>query len=314
MTEPVLTKEGQEALNSILNLRPPITRERQKKKYSRILSLLMTEQGVKEAGKDLVMEAANMIESKALTPLFEQMEDPDKFQKEFRGLYNDKEKYYALPRVVKRWDTVPSKPAKRPDEMKVTAICASARKGGNTEVLIDEALRGAKDSGAKVEKIRLQSLKLNYCIGCRKCKDPGFEPLCSQKDDIYEVNQKIVDSDAIIIGFPIYTGGACAQLDTLRDRWDCFVRFSGKGFLEPGRRAMVIGVWGYPSVDGYDDMTDWIILILKILNIETVEAISANGFEGILHGLDDEGKALILRYPKELEKAYLAGKSLVTGE
>jgi len=43
MTEPVVTKEGQEILARILNIRPSIAREERKAKYLRILSLLMTE-------------------------------------------------------------------------------------------------------------------------------------------------------------------------------------------------------------------------------------------------------------------------------
>jgi len=47
--------------------------------------------------------------------------------------------------------------------------------------------------------------------------------------------------------------------------------------------------------------------------IEPAEALSACGFEGMLHGLDDKGKAIILRFPEGLEKAYQADKSLVAG-
>ena len=47
--------------------------------------------------------------------------------------------------------------------------------------------------------------------------------------------------------------------------------------------------------------------------IEPVEAISASGFAGMLKGFDDDGKAMILRYPEELKKVYEAGRTLVTG-
>ena len=77
---------------------------------------------------------------------------------------------------------------------------------------------------------------------------------------------------------------------------------------------MVIGTWAYPYLDTYDYVIEDIILLLNVSKVETVEAISACGFEGMLHGLDDKGKGLILRFPKELEKAYQAGKSLVAGE
>ena len=53
MIQPILNKEGQEVLDNLINMRLPILREGRKKKYYRNLSLLMNEQGCKEAGKEL---------------------------------------------------------------------------------------------------------------------------------------------------------------------------------------------------------------------------------------------------------------------
>ncbi len=80
--------------------------------------------------------------------------------------------------------------------------------------------------------------------------------------------------------------------------------------LEPGRKAMVIGTWGYPGIDTYDHVIENIITILNLHKVETVEAISACGFEGLRHGLDTRRRGVIAHYPKQLKKAYLAGKSL----
>ena len=112
MREPVVTKEGKEVLDRILNIRPPIIRKELRTKYLRILSLLMTEQGAKEAGKDLVSEAIKTLESKALLPIFHGWEEPDKV-KAFSERYRDIEAYYAGPCEVKRWKHPPiSKPVK----------------------------------------------------------------------------------------------------------------------------------------------------------------------------------------------------------
>ena len=50
---------------------------------------------------------------------------------------------------------------------KVLIISASPRKGGNSDLLCDQFLLGAKEVGHDVEKIRLQEYKINYCLGCR---------------------------------------------------------------------------------------------------------------------------------------------------
>jgi multimeric flavodoxin WrbA len=274
-----------------------------------MLSLLMKEQGCKEAGKELVIAAMRMAESNAMEPFFHMIEDPAKFKKTSMDPYQDEGAYYAQSIQVKRWDHPLVKPTKPPDEMQVLALCASPRKGGNTDVLIDEALRGATDVGAKVEKITLQKLKLNPCSVCQKCKQPGFEGFCAQKD-VSDIFQKMLKSDAIIIGFPIYAGRECAQLATFCDHFYCLEGTN----VKLGGRALVIGVWGYSYVDTYDYIMTTVIDMLNTFNIITVEAISACSFEGMFHGLDKNRKAMILRFPKELEKAYHAGRSLVTGQ
>jgi len=313
MAEPVFTKEGQEVLDMVLSMRPAIVREEWKKKYMRILSLLMIEQGCKEAGRELVLEAVKLIESKMHQLVFKWSADPDAGKKRYLK-YTDLDVYFASPIPVKRWQhPSQSKPVKRPEEMKVLAFCASPRKGGNTDALIDEALRGAEDAGASIEKIMLQKMKIGYCIGCRRCKDEGFDRWCSQKDDMTDIYAKIVDSDAIIIGFPNYTGRECAQLATFFDRWDCFVRFKYEAWLQPGKRGMVIGTWGVTDADVYDEVMENVMLLLHMHRIEPIEAISVGGCEGMLHGFDDKKKAMVLRSPNVIENTYQAGKSLVTG-
>ena len=81
--------------------------------------------------------------------------------------------------------------------------------------------------------------------------------------------------------------------------------------IAAGRVALVIGTWGYAYDDTYDHIIDNIMVILKLHKVETIEALSACGFEGILHGLDKKGRGVIAKYPKELKKAYDAGAALV---
>jgi hypothetical protein len=67
-------------------------------------------------------------------------------------------------------------------------------------------------------------------------------------------------------------------------------------------------------VDAYDHVIENVILTLNEHQIETVEAISVGGLEGVYDGIDDNKKAIALRFPREVEKVYQAGRSLVTGQ
>ena len=323
MTEPVLTDEGREILKGILVRRPPLVREEWRDKILRIVSLFMLERGVKEAGKGLILEGARFVTSPAYIPYFDMLGNIEDYKKNKRNWNYDKETYYAATRAVKRWQSTATKPQKQPGELKVLAINSSPRIRGNTQALIDKAIHGMRDAGVSdIENIFLQKLKIGYCNGCRKCKNPGYKDICSIKDDMTEIYDKIIKSDVFIVGFPIYTAREPAQLSTFFDRLDCLRRFDeDKDRVVPTqllahgqRRAMVIGTWGYQNLEIYDHIVALMGRLLYGHWIEPMEAISACGFSGMLQGFDDDGKAMIFRYPKELQKVYQAGRTLVTGE
>ena len=49
-------------------------------------------------------------------------------------------------------------------------VFLSGRNDGSTNVLCDEFINGAKESGNYVEKILVNNKNINYCLGCRACK------------------------------------------------------------------------------------------------------------------------------------------------
>lgn len=63
----------------------------------------------------------------------------------------------------------------------VLILSASPRRGGNSDLLCDEFLRGAQDAGNAAEKIFLCDRNIHYCTGCGVCNDTQ---VCVQKDDM----------------------------------------------------------------------------------------------------------------------------------
>lgn len=100
--------------------------------------------------------------------------------------------------------------------MKVTAIVTSPRAGGNCDVLTDEAIRGAEEKGAEVKKYFVQDLEVNPCQACGSCGD-GID--CVYDDDMADILQDILDSDAVIFASPIYFGTINAQAKAVIDRF-----------------------------------------------------------------------------------------------
>lgn len=99
---------------------------------------------------------------------------------------------------------------------KVLILSGSPRKGGNSDLLCDEFLRGAEESGNQVEKIRVAEKKIGYCRGCYYCRKSGG--VCFIQDDMAEILQKMIDADVIVLASPVYFYSIDAQLKALIDR------------------------------------------------------------------------------------------------
>ncbi len=98
---------------------------------------------------------------------------------------------------------------------KVLVISSSPRTGGNSDVLSDNFIKGAKELKHSVEKIQLSKYKINYCKGCEYCQTHSG---CCQKDDADSIIKKMISSDVIVIASPLYFYTITAQLKTLIDR------------------------------------------------------------------------------------------------
>lgn len=103
--------------------------------------------------------------------------------------------------------------------MNVLGIMGSPRVGGNSDVLLDDALAGAEKTGARAEKIILDRKKISGCKDCKKCNETG---LCVIKDDMLQIHKKILEADAVIHSVPVYFWSMTAQMKAYLDRWCAF--------------------------------------------------------------------------------------------
>ena len=99
---------------------------------------------------------------------------------------------------------------------KILILSGSPRKGGNSDILCDEFMKGALSTGASVEKIRVAEKKIAPCSGCYFCRKSGGR--CALNDDMGEILQKIIDCDVLVLSSPVYFYSMCAQLKAVIDR------------------------------------------------------------------------------------------------
>jgi multimeric flavodoxin WrbA len=103
-----------------------------------------------------------------------------------------------------------------PRMKRVIGIVGSPRVGGNTEFLVREALKAAEAEGVETELITLAGKRIEPCTGCRVCRDKGKD--CPIDDDLKPIFDRMLASDGIILGSPVYVGSATAQVKALIDR------------------------------------------------------------------------------------------------
>jgi multimeric flavodoxin WrbA len=99
--------------------------------------------------------------------------------------------------------------------MKVLGIVCSPRKGGNTEILVKEALEAASEVGCETELILIAGKKIAPCDGCNACLKDG---VCKIKDDIQIISEQMEKADGIIFGSPVYFYNVTAQAKAVIDR------------------------------------------------------------------------------------------------
>ena len=106
--------------------------------------------------------------------------------------------------------------------MKLLGISASPRKNrSNTFLLLKEALSGAEKEGVKTEAVHLCDLKIDFCRHCESCHKNLM--VCPIKDDVHLLLNKMLESDGMIFGSPVYIDNITGYLKTFLDRSAHFI-------------------------------------------------------------------------------------------
>jgi multimeric flavodoxin WrbA len=123
--------------------------------------------------------------------------------------------------------------------MKVVAFNGSARKDGNTAILINYALFELSKEGIETELVQLAGKKLHGCIACYKCMQ-NKDRECAVKDDfVNECIRKMADADGIILGSPTYFADLTTEMKALIDRAGIVSRVNDFMFKKKAGAAVV---------------------------------------------------------------------------
>ena len=107
---------------------------------------------------------------------------------------------------------------KKEKPLKVIAINGSARKDGNTAILINCALQELEREGIKTELMQLAGQRVRGCTACLKCFEQRNKRCVIDDDCVNDCIQKMIDADGIILGSPVYFSDVTAEMKALIDR------------------------------------------------------------------------------------------------
>jgi len=143
--------------------------------------------------------------------------------------------------------------------MKVVAINGSARRGGNTAILLRYVLGELEQEGIETELVEMSGAVVHGCLACRKCSTRK-DRRCSQKDDMGNVFiEKMDQADGILLGSPTYVTDISSEMKALIDRAALVGRANG-GMFRRKAGAGVVAVRRAGAIHAFDTLNHFFFI------------------------------------------------------
>jgi multimeric flavodoxin WrbA len=188
---------------------------------------------------------------------------------------------------------------------KILAIVGSPRKDGNTDILVQKVVEGAASKEARVETLWLGGLNIRECDGCHVCWPAkrrglargGQRKPCAKRDDMLDIYPKIIESDAIIFGTPVYWYGPTALMKAFIDRFVYFNCPENRAQIR-GKKAAIVIPFEEENPETAKPLVEFFEKCLGYLEMQLVGSIVVGGVGA---------KGDILKKPDRLQEAYELG-------
>ena len=189
--------------------------------------------------------------------------------------------------------------------MRVLGISGSPRRGGNTDLLLAEVMKGAESQGAETRTLILNDLKITPCQHCDACFEAG---VCKIKDDMQMVYREMEKADRIVLASPVHFLGLTAQAKAMIDRGQAL--WARKYILKKPplgdsrlRKGLFIAVGGMKLAHLFEPSLATVKAFFKVIDVEYAADL-------LFPGVDEKGA--IKKHPDALKQAFTAGQNLVT--
>lgn len=144
--------------------------------------------------------------------------------------------------------------------MKVVAFNGSARRGGNTAILLGYVLNELNKEGIETELVELGGSKIHGCLACRKCSTKKNRHCTQEKDDIGNLCiEKMDAADGILLGSPTYVADVSPEIKALMDR-ACLVSKANGGMFRHKVGAGVVAVRRAGAMHAFDALNHFFLI------------------------------------------------------
>jgi multimeric flavodoxin WrbA len=143
--------------------------------------------------------------------------------------------------------------------MKVVAFNGSARKDGNTAILVTTLLKELKKEKIETELIQLAGKKIRGCTACGKCFVNRDKKCVIGNDIVNECIEKMLDADGIILASPTYFADVSTEMKALIDRTG-FVAKANDDMFRRKVGAAVVAVRRGGAIHAFDTMNHFFFI------------------------------------------------------
>jgi multimeric flavodoxin WrbA len=150
------------------------------------------------------------------------------------------------------------------EDMKVVAFNGSARKDGNTAILVNTVFRELKKEGIKTELVQLAGKNIRGCTACGKCFERQDKQCVVNTDILNDCIGKMLDSDGIILASPTYFADVSADMKALIERAG-FVAKANNDMFRHKVGAAVVAVRRGGAIHAFDSINHFFFISQMIV-------------------------------------------------
>lgn len=180
----------------------------------------------------------------------------------------------------------------------VLGILGSPRPRGNTALLLESFLEGAREAGAEVVLLDVTRMFISGCRACNDCQDNG---VCVVDDDMRTFYDALRRADVLVLATPLYFSGMSSQLKSVIDRCQCLWQMVSKGKLPGAKHGYLLSVGAMRNANFKNVSSEVRSFFIGV-------GISFRG-EVTVPGVESEGD--IRSHPEALARAYRLGQGAV---